>query len=989
MRERKAAEKARLDAEIARDEARAETNPFGRPGAGAPLRDIHGNVRANPKARCNAVMPSPAATASARIGAGGEAAPVAAGGRRLRVSEGGMEPAEREAAMRRQREAAEMQQALAEQACAVVSVHPPPQTSRGRVRRILLPQVRERTEARAAEKRRMDADDAREEARILRERQQLEDAAAHERRERAMAAEETKEAERHGLVTTRGAGEVGDSAGTGATTHSCLTQEDRLRQQAEEYHRRVAEKEAREQASAAARGRNATAAPPQSDSGSEVRGGQSPEAPLPPPPPNAAPGGRRSRGRARGEGSSEPPPPPPPPAVSVPLLGGARGGGSDSADDDEGRLADLLERERDSLKKQMAREIETQREAQKEWMQAMVEQQQMQQRAMLQHAQQLHAAVAAVATTAQPAAAASAVPTLVSLAEMPALPDAPQLPSRQQMAPSAPAPPPQPPPLPPPPPPSQQHYQQQQWGETVACAPPPGAQPRCPGGLHWQQQHPQQPPQQPSTQMAPCQHQPPQHSSQHSGSHGTAPLPPPPPSHPHPWAGGEAMADLQQSSPEPPASPRGRRAPPRTLSSGDREEMLRTPYIDPSARPIRTPAELPPAVPPTLSSPGALCGPAAAAAVERLLLPGLSPALPSKLAAARGWSPLLPDRQGAAPHVPADATEHIETAVDSSLRHSLRTDSQLVYPAEEALRRSLEEVPSLAAGERPYTCTYARGPDAPPPSQPDWTRGVRRHLSALQPVFEGSAAAAAAADSSTLGPPPHMHGTSRSRPASAGRRAVSDPDESRPGSSPAVTARRGSAPPSAGAAGGGRSRAETPGLDSLMRRAEERLRMLTLQEVTPEMGDGAGTGGVQPAAVAAADARLSPASERAAAASATTSAGAARRAALWASLSAESTCVPLSASALVLPLGHAGEDDSPPPASASSAAWRRGSISLLGGSGTDDDDDDDDDDDVSGGAGAHSSRPQSVGSVTAMAARAEQQLRQLAALEDQLAAGDV
>ena len=133
--------------------------------------------------------------------------------------------------------------------------------------------------------------------------------------------------------------------------------------------------------------------------------------------------------------------------------------------------------------------------------------------------------------------------------------------------------------------------------------------------------------------------------------------------------------------------------------------------------------------------------------------------------------------------------------------------------------------------------------------------------------------------------------------------------------------------------------------------------MLTLQEVTPEMGDGAGTGGVQPAAVAAADARLSPASERAAAASATTSAGAARRAALWASLSAESTCVPLSASALVLPLGHAGDDD--------------------------------DDDDVSGGAGAHSSRPQSVGSVTAMAARAEQQLRQLAALEDQLAAGDV
>ena len=163
--------------------------------------------------------------------------------------------------------------------------------------------------------------------------------------------------------------------------------------------------------------------------------------------------------------------------------------------------------------------------------------------------------------------------------------------------------------------------------------------------------------------------------------------------------------------------------------------------------------------------------------------------------------------------------------------------------------------------------------------------------------------------------------------------------------------------------------------------------MLTLQEVTPEMGDGAGTGGVQPAAVAAADARLSPASERAAAASATTSAGAARGAALWASLSAESTCVPLSASALVLPLGHAGEDDSPPPASASSAAWRRGSISLLGGSGTDDDDDDDDD--VSGGAGAHSSRPQSIGSVTAMAARAEQQLRQLAALEDQLAAGDV
>ena len=109
--------------------------------------------------------------------------------------------------MRRQREAAEMQQALAEQACAVVSVHPPPQTSRGRVRRILLPQVRERTEARAAEKRRMDADDAREEARILRERHSSRTLRGARAPRACDGGGRDEQAERHGLVTTRGAGE--------------------------------------------------------------------------------------------------------------------------------------------------------------------------------------------------------------------------------------------------------------------------------------------------------------------------------------------------------------------------------------------------------------------------------------------------------------------------------------------------------------------------------------------------------------------------------------------------------------------------------------------------------------------------------------------------------------------------------------------------------------------------------------------------------------
>ena len=503
-----------------------------------------------------------------------------------------------------------------------------------------------------------------------------------------MAAEETKEAERHGLVAhsrrrrsrrfrrhrrnhadVPHAGGPPEAAGGGARA---------------EWRRRRRGRRAR----AAARGRNATSARRHNPTvaARAARGGQSRE--------------RRRRRRllrtqrlavaaaagARAERA----------AVSRRRrrrlrfrchCSVARGGGSDSADDDEGRLADLLERERDSLKKQMARR--SRRSGRLRGMDA-------------SYGRTTADAAAGNAATRAAAArrrrrrrnhraarrAASAVPTLVSLAEMPALP-------RRAAAAFAPA------------------DGAFCTGTAATAAAAPAAAAAVPAALSAAtvgrdgcvrstagstaavSRRPslagsntqQQPPQQPSTQWRHASIS--RRSTHRSIRDRTARRRcyPPPPSHPHPWAGGEAMADLQQSSPEPPASPRGRRAPPRTLSSGDREEMLRTPYIDPSARPIRTPAELPPAVPPTPFPAQAHAVRASGSRAGQLLLPGCH--RPFLQARRRAWmvAALLPDRQGAAPHVPADATEHIETTVDSSLRHSLRTDSQLVYPAEEALRR--------------------------------------------------------------------------------------------------------------------------------------------------------------------------------------------------------------------------------------------------------------------------------------------------------------
>ena len=161
------------------------------------------------------------------------------------------------------------------------------------------------------------------------------------------------------------------------------------------------------------------------------------------------------------------------------------------------------------------------------------------------------------------------------------------------------------------------------------------------------------------------------------------------------------------------------------------------------------------------------------------------------------------------------------------MRSSLRGDSELLYPPHDMLARSLEH-----AALTPQPASAAAGATAPLAG--DALRGP----STLQPVIEVEEMGA-----SFTRP--------RSRPSSArlSARVPSPAAGRRPGSSPAQSSpsRGGGANWSGGGGGGeGEGRAQsprqsTPGLDTLMRKAEERLRELTLGELTRDGTSGAAT----------------------------------------------------------------------------------------------------------------------------------------------------
>jgi len=190
----------------------------------------------------------------------------------------------------------------------------------------------------------------------------------------------------------------------------------------------------------------------------------------------------------------------------------------------------------------------------------------------------------------------------------------------------------------------------------------------------------------------------------------------------------------------------------------------------------------------------------------------------------------------------------------------------------------------------------------------------------------------------------------RSRPSSArlSARVPSPTAGRRPGSSPAQSSpsRGGGAKWSGGGSSEGEGRQSTPGLDSLMRKAEERLRELTLGELTRD-----GTGSAAPAPSAAGTVDMST---------------------LRRSLQAESKLVPISAGGT----GAAGSSSlpgAPPlwlqasePMPSLPAGYHPGSspsgVATPGGTGT--------------------------GTLTGLAARTEQQMRRLTEFEKQLGALD-
>lgn len=258
----------------------------------------------------------------------------------------------------------------------------------------------------------------------------------------------------------------------------------------------------------------------------------------------------------------------------------------------------------------------------------------------------------------------------------------------------------------------------------------------------------------------------------------------------------QPAADKTSARPQPAtqeSAPQHSGAPLSRCGSALSDSVLRTPYHDPSFLPPSRP-ELP--VPP----------PEVEAALARLRLPGAATAAVAGEVAAvdRGWSPLVElsaeeryrrDIGALAPSAPHPAIHG--PMVDASVQAgaTLRGASELVYPSDDTLRRSLEAqeaIKTVATAKASDRLGSAARLGVPPP------------LPALDEADEPDAR-------------PRSHEGSRPRPSSGGR----------PGSSPAQVpslqlGSRSSSPPG------------TPGLDTLVRHAEERLRQLQLSEVTPE-----------------------------------------------------------------------------------------------------------------------------------------------------------
>ena len=179
-----------------------------------------------------------------------------------------------------------------------------------------------------------------------------------------------------------------------------------------------------------------------------------------------------------------------------------------------------------------------------------------------------------------------------------------------------------------------------------------------------------------------------------------------------------------------PASQRDREAPGSRCGSALSDSVLRTPYLDPSFQPPPKP-QLP--VPP----------PEVEAALARLRLPGAAMAAVAGQPAAvdRGWSPLVEVSAeeyrrdiGAfsppAPH-PALHGPGLEGASDGN-GGTLRGASELVYPSDETLRRSIDaqdmgrDVAMAKASDRLSRRCSSRGA----PAAPCCARG-RRHSATI------------------------------------------------------------------------------------------------------------------------------------------------------------------------------------------------------------------------------------------------------------------
>jgi hypothetical protein len=279
----------------------------------------------------------------------------------------------------------------------------------------------------------------------------------------------------------------------------------------------------------------------------------------------------------------------------------------------------------------------------------------------------------------------------------------------------------------------------------------------------------------------------------------------------------------------------------RRCDSALSESVLRTPYLDPTYE-----------APPRAQLP--VPAPEVEAALARLRLPGAATAAvagaiggPMIGGDERGWSPLVhptygaqegqgyaqpgvglpaPPRPPAAPRLEDDMNLSLRGPED--LRSSLRGASELLYPSEETLRRSLAAESAEKEALRSQATASWLG------LQPTlgFSEGGRKHALPAVPEADELTRSLAAADALDDARLHYDEGARAGRRAIGGGGGGGGAGRSRPDS------REGSRPPSAGPFSGRPTSAPelpgTPGLDTLVRRAEERLRQLQLAEGSPE-----------------------------------------------------------------------------------------------------------------------------------------------------------